>query len=428
LARSSHPRRKPETPARRVRARIEEIGAGGDGVARVDGGRVFVPLTAPGDLVEADIRGERGVIVDIIEQGRDRADPPCPHYGACGGCSLQHVSRDFYRAWKRQRVVDALAREGLAEAPVADLIETPAASRRRATFAVRKLRDRTLFGFNARRSSMIEDVDDCLILQPDLARRLPALRALAAKMDGGEFDLAATLCDNGLDVAVAGKAQEPQGAALSALIAAMRAAGVVRLSLNGNVVALLAPPVVNPGGVPMTPPTGGFLQASGEGEAALADLVASGVSGAKKIVDLFSGCGTFALPLAREATVLAVDGERASIDALLKAAAAAQGAGVRINPVKAETRDLFERPMTAKELNGFDAVVFDPPRAGAKAQAGEIAASRVPVVVGVSCNPATFARDAAILKAGGYALTRTTPVDQFVYSPHVELVGLFRRK
>lgn len=428
MARSSHPRRKPETPARRARVSIEEIGAGGDGVALVDGARIFVPLTAPGDLVDADIRGERGAIVDVVEQGPDRANPPCPHYGACGGCSLQHVRRDFYRGWKRQRVVDALAREGFADARVGDLIETPAASRRRATFAVRKLRDKVLLGFNGRRSSMIEEVDDCLILLPGFARRLPALRSLAAKIDGGEFDLAATLCDNGLDVAVGGKAKEPQGAALSSLIAAMRAAGAVRLSLNGEVVVLLAPPIIMLGGVQMTPPPGGFLQASREGEAALVDLVEMGARGAKKIIDLFSGCGTFSLPLARDATVLAVDGERASIDALLKAAAAAQGAGVRINPVKAETRDLFERPMTAKELKPFDAVVFDPPRAGAKAQAAEIAASSVPLVIGVSCNPATFARDAAILAAGGFVLTQTTPVDQFVYSPHVELVGLFRRK
>lgn len=428
MARSSHPRRKPETPARRARARIEEIGAGGDGVALVDGARIFVPLTAPGDLADIEFRGERGAFVNLVEKGPDRIAPPCRHYGACGGCSLQHVNRDFYRGWKRQRVVDALAREGLADAPVGELIETPAASRRRAAFAVRKLRDKVLLGFNGRRSSMIEEVDDCLILHPGLARRLPALRSLAAKIDGGEFDFAATLCDNGLDVDVSGKAKEPQGAALSALIAAMRAAGAVRLSLNGEIVALLAPPIINLGGVQMTPPPGGFLQASREGEAALVDLVESGARGAKKIVDLFSGCGTFSLPLAREATVFAIDGERASIDALLKAAAAAQGAGVRINPVKAEMRDLFERPMTAKELKSFDAIVFDPPRAGAKAQAAEIAASSIPLVIGVSCNPATFARDAAILAAGGYALTQTTPVDQFVYSQHVELVGLFRRK
>ena len=180
-------------------------------------------------------------------------------------------------------------------------------------------------------------------------------------------------------------------------------------------------------GIAVTPPPGGFLQASREGEAALIGLVKQAAAGAKKIADLFSGCGTFALPLARDATLFAVDSDRASIEALARAAGDAQGAGLKINPVKSEARDLFERPLTAKELKGFDAIVFDPPRAGAAAQAAEIAASGVATVIGVSCNPATFARDARIIVGGGYALSQATPVDQFVYSPHVELVGVFRK-
>lgn len=428
MARSSRHREKGEPPAFRATARVEAIGAGGDGVAIVHGARVFVPLTAPGDLAMIDLRGDKGTLIELIEAGPVRVAAPCRHYGGCGGCSLQHVSREFHRRWKRQRVLDALAREGLAEAPVKETIETPVASRRRAVFAVKKLREGAAFGFNARRSSEIVGVEGCLILHPDLLQRLPALRTLAAKIDAGEFDFSATLCDNGLDIAIAAKAaKEPRGPELSALVAAARAAGAVRLSLNGEILALLAPPVVAFDGVAVTPPPGGFLQASREGEAALIALVKDASAGAKKIADLFSGCGTFALPLARNATVLAVDSDRASIAALAKAAAAAQGAGFKISPVKAETRDLFERPMTAKELKGFDAVIFDPPRAGAAAQAAEIAASDVETVVGVSCNPTTFARDAAILTAGGYALSQATPVDQFVYSPHVELVGVFTR-
>ncbi|OFX00230.1 MAG: hypothetical protein A3E78_06290 [Alphaproteobacteria bacterium RIFCSPHIGHO2_12_FULL_63_12] len=415
-------------PARRATVRIDDIGAGGDGVASVDGRRVFTPLTAPGDLAEIDLSGDRGTLVALLEKGEGRIDAPCRHYGDCGGCALQHVSPDYYRAWKRRRVIEALAREGFSDVPVGDTIETPAASRRRAVFAVEKRGGDIQLGFNARRSARIARVDGCLILRDELSSRLAALRALAAKIDARAFDLAVTCCDNGLDIAISGKIEEPRGAALSDLMAAARAANAVRLSMNGGVLALFAPPVIHLGGVPVTPPPGGFLQASREGEVALIAQVAAAARGAKKIADLFSGCGTFALPLARTATVFAVDGDRASIDALAKAAAGAQAAGLAVNPVATEVRDLFERPIMAKALNGFDAVVFDPPRAGAAEQALQIAGSGVKTVIGVSCNPATFARDAAILASGGYKLTQATPVDQFVYSPHVEIVGVFKRK
>jgi len=408
--------------------RIDEIAAGGDGVALVEGARVFVPLTAPGDAAEIEARGERGTLISVTTPGPDRAEPPCRHYGRCGGCALQHVKADFYRAWKRGRVVSALAREGFDAGLVAPLIETPAASRRRAAFAVTKRGGRTLVGFNARRSSDIVDLEDCRILHPDLLARLDPVRSLASTISADRFDLSLTLCDNGVNAAIAGDAvTEPVGAALSAVISAMRAAGIVRLSLNGETIAAIASPLVHFDGVPVSPPPGGFLQASREGEAALISLVRAAAGKARKIADLFAGCGTFALPLAKIATVTAVDGDRASIEALATAAAAAQGAGMKINPVKTEMRDLFERPLTVKELKGFDAIVFDPPRAGALMQATEIARSRAPVVIGVSCNPVSFARDAAVLRDGGYELTEVTPVDQFVYSSHVELVGVFRR-
>ncbi len=426
MARADQHRRKPAATARRVRVRIEDIAAGGDGVGIVDGARIFAPLTAPGDLADIDLRGERGTLVDLIEKGPDRIVPPCGHYGSCGGCSLQHVTHGFYRDWKRSRLLQALAREGFDAAIVGGLIETPAATRRRARFAVKKLRGRALVGFNGRRSSTIEAVDDCLILHPGIATRLPALRALAMKIEAAEFDLTATLCDNGIDVAIsAALVKDPRGPALSDILSLLRGADVVRLSVNGETIAMTAAPVVRFDGVPVTPPPGGFLQASREGEAALINLVKAAAAGARKVADLFSGCGTFALPLARAATVFAVDSDRASIDALLKAAAAAQGGG--LNPLKAETRDLFTRPMTARELKGFDAIIFDPPRAGAAAQAREIAASGVGAVIGVSCNPASFARDAAILRQGGFTLSQAFPIDQFVYSSHVEAVGVFRK-
>jgi 23S rRNA (uracil1939-C5)-methyltransferase len=420
---------KDAPPPSRAVVEIDEIGPGGDGVSIVDGVRIYTPLTAPGDLALIEVRGERGTLIELRERSAVRADPPCPHYGDCGGCALQHVTQEFYRNWKRARLVEVLAREGLRDVALAPAIEISAASRRRATFAVVKSLEKAVLGFNRRRSSQIVDIDGCLVLDPKLGARLPALRRIAARFDAPQFDLMATVCENGLDVSVRSrKASEPRGAALADLIALARDAGIVRLSLNGEAIALLAQPFVLFDGVAVTPPSGGFLQASREGEAALIALVKDAAKGAGKIADLFSGCGTFTLPLARNATVSAADADSPSITALARAAADAQRAGVAINPVKADARDLFERPLSAKELKPFDAIVFDPPRAGAEMQVAEIAKSGVRTVIGVSCNPASFARDAAILVAGGYSLSQASPVDQFVYSPHIELVGLFQKR
>ncbi|MCB2112733.1 MAG: hypothetical protein R3C42_08850 [Parvularculaceae bacterium] len=407
---------------------IEAIAAGGDGVAHESSARIFVPLTAPGDIAEIEIRGDRGALIELKEGAAIRAAAPCRHYGRCGGCALQHVTGEFYRDWKRERVVGPLARAGFDANIVGALVETPAPTRRRATFAVRRTGAQTVLGFNARRSASIEAIEDCLVLHPDIVRNLPALRALAARIDAREFDLAITLCENGIDAAIAAREiDEPRGAALIEHLSLMRAAGVVRLSVNGEIVAALQSPQVSFAGVAAAPPAGGFLQASREGEAALVALVAGAAAGAKKIADLFSGCGTFSLALAKSAAVTAFDSHAGAIAALTQAASNAQRAGMATNPLSAETRNLFERPVTAKELKRFDAVIFDPPRAGAPAQSREIAASSLGLAIGVSCNPATFARDAAILREGGFRLEVVTPVDQFVYSSHVELVGVFTR-
>lgn len=419
--------KRPQTP-RRVTVRIETIGAGGDGVAREGGAPLYVPLTAPGDLAEVEATGERGRLIGLIERGPLRAEPPCRHFGACGGCALQHVAREEELRWKRMQVETALARAGV-ETAVRAVIAAPAASRRRATFAVRRAGRTLRFGFNERRSSRIIDLEECPVLAPALAARLVDLKAIAAIIPLQEFDLSVTLCDDGLDI----NALDPRLSAravsqAAGLAAAMRAANAQRLSVNGEVALALLEPSVSFDGLSVRPPPGAFLQASREGEAALTGLVRAAVGGARKVADLFSGCGTFSLPLARSASVLAIDSDAQSIEALKRAAAAAQQARLGVNPVRADVRDLFERPLAAKELKGLDVAVFDPPRAGAAAQAAEIAKSDIPVVVGVSCNPATFARDAGVLVAGGYDLVEVTPVDQFVYSPHVELVGVFAKR
>lgn len=425
---------KPAPAPRTLALRIAEIGAKGDGVAEVDGRGVFIPYTAPGDLVRAEIAGDRGRLVEILEPGPDRREAPCPLYGRCGGCSLQHATPGFYRAWKRARVATALRSVGLEDAPVAPLVEIDAASRRRAVFYTRRVRGRGAgpsaeLGFFEKRSRRLVPLSSCLILEPDLLRRLGALRGLVALApdDWRSPALSATLCENGVDVnfVVKGSDAFPSAEFMQRLPDAMAAGGIARVSVNGATVLEFEAPIVRFDGVPVAPPAGGFLQASRAGEASLIDFVREAAAGARRIVDLFSGCGAFTLPLARVSTLAAFDNDAPAISALQAAARAGQSAG--LNPVDAGARNLFERPLGAAELNEFDAVVIDPPRAGALAQAREIAASRAPRVVSVSCNPKTFARDARILSDGGYRLTQVTPVDQFVYSAHIELVGVFEK-
>ncbi|GAB4528393.1 MAG: class I SAM-dependent RNA methyltransferase [Amphiplicatus sp.] len=424
MARAKRTRRV--APARVAELVIDHLGARGDGMATAEGRSVFVPYTLPGERVRARIAGERGAIEEILTPSPHRVAAPCRHFGDCGGCALQHAARSFYLGWKRRRVLEVLERAGLKDAPVGETVAIPAPTRRRATFAVRRKGEDVLLGFNARASDRIVGLEACEVLRPDLLAALPGLRKLCASLpaDWRVFDMAVTLTENGLDTDLrpARRAGEPKGTELLALRDAMEAARIARLAMNGETLLTLAPPVVRFAGVPVSPPPGGFLQASAEGEAALARLVLAAAAGARKALDLFCGVGAFAFPLSRTASVHAVDADRAAVAALKVAAAHAP-----YRPVTAEARDLFERPLAGDELDGFDFVVLDPPRAGAKAQAEALAAARVPCIAAVSCNPSTFARDAAILVAGGYRLKTATPVDQFVYSAHVELVGVFER-
>lgn len=429
MARSAHRhKRRPATQKPEdVELDIVALGARGDGVARRAGRDVYIAYALPGERVRALVAGERGVISEIVAGSADRAEPSCRHFGDCGGCAVQHAARDYYLGWKRALVVEALARAGLGEAPVRDVVAIAPATRRRATFASARAKAGVALGFNARASHRLVEIAACDILHPALFAALPGLKTLAAAMPVAwrAFDMAATLCENGLDIDITPPrgAGEPGAAAVQRLGEAMRAAGVIRLSLDRAAVLTLAAPVVRFAGAPVTLPPGGFLQASAEGEAAIVSLVESAAAGARKAADLFCGAGALSLPLSKTATVRAVDSDGGATAAL---AAAARHSPHK--PLRAETRNLFERPLMADELADFDVVVFDPPRAGAREQAAEIARSRVPRVIGVSCNPATFARDAALLVAGGYDLVEVTPVDQFVYSAHVELVGTFAKR
>lgn len=411
-------------PEKTAEVRIAAVGARGDGVAESGSGPVYVPYTAPGDLARVKLRGERGVLTELIEKSPLRTEPPCEYFGVCGGCALQHLETEFYRAWKRDLVVNALKREGFEETIVGALIACSPSSRRRAAFAVLHRKQGIVFGFNARRSSEIQNIAECRVLAPDLSSRMAGFRKLAAVIPNRAFDMAVTLCDNGADIDVQCRdAEFFRAHEIERLADVMRSEGFIRLTLNGEPVLEFEKPAVSFGGVPVAIPPGAFLQASREGEAALIGHVLKHIGAANRVADLFCGCGTFALPVSSQAQVDAFDADRDAVAAL---DAASRNARLK-HPVAATARNLFDQPLMAEELKSYDAVIFDPPRAGAKAQAGELARSQVPLVIGVSCSPATFARDAAILREGGYALSQVTPVDQFVYSAHVELVGVFRR-
>jgi len=341
---------------------------------------------------------------------------------------VQHLTPPVYTEWKRGLLVNALSRQGI-EGEVGALVETPPRSRRRASLAARRGGSGVFLGFNEAGSSRIVDLTDCVVLRPEITALLPPLRAVLAGIlpQNGGADLTVTLLDDGIDLVVV--AENKLDLAMRERLAEFAVAqDLARLSWRGaddfnDPVAHRRSGVIRFDGIPVTIPPGGFLQASAEGEAALTGLVREGVGAAKKIADLFCGAGTFALPLASGAQVTAIDGEAAAIDALALAARRG-GRGERI---AAQRRDLFRQPLTAVELKGFDAVVFDPPRAGARDQAEALAASVVPLVVAVSCNPSSLARDARILVDGGYRLERATPVDQFLWSTHLEAVAVFRR-
>ena len=400
-------------------AEIVRLGHGGDGVT-ADG--VFVPYTVPGDVVRIERAGSRARIVEILASGPGRVSPPCPHFGPCGGCALQHVARDAYLAWKREQVVTALEQRGLRGVRVEDIRAVPPGTRRRAVFKARGTTRGAEIGFYEANSHNLINVIECPVLVPALANLLAPLRKEFSPLfkPGETAELHATATDSGVDLSL--KLKRPPSPELFAALAQMASRlKLARLIWNGEPISVAAPPLLGIGRFSVALPPEPFLQPTKEGEHILQELVVEGVGAAKRIADLFSGCGTFALSLTQGRKLHAVDEGGAMLDAL-STAARAGGADVGI-----ERRDLFRRPLTPHELARFDAVVIDPPRPGAKAQAEQLAASRVPRVVYVSCNVASFARDAKHLCDGGYSLLSVVPVDQFLWSPHVELVAVFER-
>lgn len=433
--RRAPPRANRNTPApRTVELTIEQVGARGDGIARLDGETVFVPFTVTGDRVLARIEGKRGdgltaALIEVAEPGPGRVAPPCGHYGRCGGCSLQHLDDSLYAGWKRDLLLTQLARQGLAEAAVEPLVRVPPASRRRADFTFTRAKGAILLGFNGRASHTIIDIERCPLLDPALGAALPGLRRMLAGIDvegGGEMIV--TLTEGGLDVLVEAPARLDLFER-EALAAAAESLDLARLHWrrpgDGFVepIARRRPALVRFGGVAVEPAPGAFLQPTRGGELAIAEAILAAIPRDVPVADLYAGCGSFSLPLAQRGPVRAVEGEQGPVAALDAAARAHK------LPLTTEVRDLARRPLAAHELKAFRAVVLDPPRAGAGAQAAELArpAAGGPATIAmVSCNPATLARDLRTLCDGGWRIEGITPIDQFPWSAHLEAVAILR--
>jgi 23S rRNA (uracil1939-C5)-methyltransferase len=400
---------------------IKRLGHHGDGIAD---GPVFAPLTLPGETVTGTLEGNRLSDIRIVKPSADRVAPPCRHFKACGGCQVQHASDDFVARWKTGILRTALEAQGIT-ADFRPIAVSPPRSRRRATFAARRTKKGAMAGFHAKGSDIIVEIPGCQLLHPDLVAAVPVAEALAvtgASRKGG-LDVAITMSGAGLDVSVSGG--KPLDGPLRIELAHLASVhDLARLVWDDEIVVIRRNPEQSLGGIAVVPPPGAFLQATKAGEETLQADVLEIVDGAARVADLFAGCGTFALPIARRSAVHAVEGDAAMTGALDQGWRRAE----RLKAVTTEVRDLFRQPLVAEELGRFDAIVLDPPRAGAEAQAAQIAAAGVPIVAYVSCSPVTFARDARRLVDSGYVIDWVRAVDQFRWSSHVELVAAFRIK
>jgi 23S rRNA (uracil1939-C5)-methyltransferase len=405
---------------------IAAVGAQGDGL--VAGRPIFVPLTLAGERVAAQVRGDRAEVTAILRPSPERTQPPCPHFGDCGGCALQHWDLAPYLAWKGEQVRLALGRERI-ETDILPAFATPPGARRRLALHARREGQGAVIGFKARRSWRLARIDSCTVADPALVAAFPALERLAAPFlehPKSAPTLHVTLTDTGLDIDVTGVERRSGGLSADARMIAAEvasAADFARVTLAGEVVYMARQPMVRLGPASVALPAGAFLQAAPQAERAIADFAVAAAAGAHRIADLYCGVGTFTFRLAEIAPVLAADAAGPAVRALSAAMASAPG----LKPIAAETRDLDRRPVLAEELKRVDVALIDPPRAGAFEQTAQLAKSKVARVIGVSCNPATFARDARALVDAGFALERVLPVDQFLWSPHIELVSVFSR-
>lgn len=406
---------------------IDHVGHFGDGVAVEGGASIYVPYSLGGETIEAlpsPGHPDRRTLAKIVTPSPERIEPFCPHFGTCGGCAIQHWQPESYRKWKRQLVVDTLSRSGI-DCEVDELIDAHGSGRRRMVLHARVSQQGVLrVGFAAAGRHEIITIDHCPILDPVLHGAISAANDIAETLKPANkpLDIQITAADNGLDLDVRGSGPL-DSKLLSKLSQLAEKHQLARLTRHGELVLMRAPPVVKIGKAQVTLPPGCFMQPTAAGEETLAAQVIARSKGAKHIADLFCGIGPFALRLAEKFRVTAFDSDEPAISALNNAAKQTQG----LKPLKALARDLFRRPLVPQELRDYDCVVFDPPRQGAQAQSQQLAASKIGLIVAVSCNPTTFARDTRILIDGGYKIESITPVDQFLHTPHVEVVAKFRR-
>ena len=399
---------------------IHSLSIQGDGIAD---GPIYAPFSLPGEQVDGDVIGNRIETPRILHPSDQRVKAPCPHFKSCGGCAMQHASDDFVAAWKADVITHALSAQGLS-ADVRVTLTSPAQSRRRATLAGKRTKGGAMVGFHTRASDIIIPIPNCTLLHPAIMAAIPALEEMTVigASRKAELSIAVAVTLNGLDINVT-NGKEPDAEVLSEMARLVDANKFSRLTWNDESIAARAPATVDIDGMLVTPPPGAFMQATETGQIALINAVRSIIGEAKSVVDLFAGCGTFSLPLARTATVHGVESEAPLLDALMSTWRQSSG----LKPVITEKRDLFRNPLLPEELNRFDAIIIDPPRAGAEAQCRMIADSTVQTIAFVSCNPVTFARDAKILTDAGYRIEWVQPVDQFRWSPHVELVAYFTK-
>jgi 23S rRNA (uracil1939-C5)-methyltransferase len=409
------------------RLTITRIGRQGDGVADTSHGPLYIPFALPQEIVDVEEwagHPDRRRLIRIEAPSRERIAPICKYFGTCGGCAMQHWETGQYRAWKRQILLDILAQARL-HVPIDDLIDAAGQGRRRAVFHARLDAHGVLkVGLSVRLAHDLIAIDRCPILAPELEGAIEAARAIAQRIARlrKPLDIQVTATAAGLDVDVRGSGPLPANEIAALALVASRHK-LARLTRHGEIVAQHAAPVLQIGRAQVQLPAGAFLQATAAAEATLQHLVLAHCRDTGTVADLFCGVGPFALRLAEHARLRALDADAPAVSSLQRAAGHAQG----LKPVEAQVRDLFRSPLSPEELRGFDAVVVNPPRQGSEAQARALAASCVPMLVMVSCNAVTFARDARILVEGGYELAQVTPVDQFLYSPHLEIVARFQR-
>ncbi len=405
---------------------IVELGRRGDGIAHEAGGDIFVPFTLPGEIVSVSGKGARREPVSIDTRSLDRIEPVCPHFGTCGGCQTQHIKMETYVAWKTGLVSTPIAKAGIELAPD-PMVTFETASRRRALFAAKLVSGKLLFGFSGKGSHTLVHIETCPVLVREISNQLAPLRRLAGLVAPRKkpFRMSVLSAESGLDVTLQNVGDLTTKQRMKAIDLTLEL-GFSRLSLDDEVLVEAQRPEIYIDGLPVTPSPGAFVQAVKDAENQISELVAEHLGECQHVADLYCGVGTFALRLARDAKVYAAESSKASIESLSQAW---RNTGGKLKQIDTEIRDLEQRPLMSKELKQkrIDGLVFDPPRAGAEIQARQIANSPVKKIAAVSCNPVTLARDLAILIEGGYHVTRIVPLDQFKFTPHVEVVALLER-